>query len=477
MIKVKKLTKEVKASLVYTIASLFTKSIGIITLPFFTNVLTTSEVGLSNLYNSWYSIIFVLTSLSLCSSAYNIGLLDFKEERDKFTLSMIYLSSLSTIVLFIVYFFMRFILNDVLTLTTPLMIFMFIMFFFEPAYDFWMAKQRFEYKYKSSAIVSVIYGVSTALFSILCIYLMKNGNQNLGEVKIYSSGFIKIVIGLFFVMLFFIKGIHKPTLKYWKYVIPITLPLIVHTLAKHILDVSDKTMISSMIGQDAVGIYSTLYTISSLSLILWSAINGSLIPYMFEKLKDENNAKKSLNSVIIFLLIFYSVFAISMTFVAPEIVKILTNEEYANAVYLIPPIAAGIFLTAVYNIYGNVLAYKKKTYFIMITTIVAALSNIILNFIFIPKFGYIAASYTTLFGFVELSILMFLFSKISYKKNFVNNLYILIVSLMTIGICLFCNILYPFIIFRYIFIAIIFILLIIFRKKIISFMKKIKNKE
>ena len=50
--------------------------------------------------------------------------------------------------------------------------------------------------------------------------------------------------------------------------------------------------------------------------------------------------------------------------------------------------------------YVNVEYYYEKTLFITENTIIAAGLNIVLNGLFIPKFGYMAAAYTTLFCYI-----------------------------------------------------------------------------
>lgn len=42
-----------------------------------------------------------------------------------------------------------------------------------------------------------------------------------------------------------------------------------------------------MVGNDAVGIYSTLYTVSSISLLVWTAINSSFIPYLYQNIEKK----------------------------------------------------------------------------------------------------------------------------------------------------------------------------------------------
>ena len=65
----------------------------------------------------------------------------------------------------------------------------------------------------------------------------------------------------------------------------------------------------------------------------------------------------------------------------------------------------------------NIEQFKKKTVGMAIASISAAGLNYLLNMIFIPKFGYIAAAYTTLASFLWLMIIhMFLVYKIGYAN-------------------------------------------------------------
>ena len=57
---------------------------------------------------------------------------------------------------------------------------------------------------------------------------------------------------------------------------------------------------------------------------------------------------------------------------------------------------------------GNVLLYNKKTSSIAWATGIAAIMNVGLNAIFIKIFGYYAAAYTTLIGFIILSFCLYI---------------------------------------------------------------------
>ena len=59
------ISKGVKASFVYTISSLLSKGLAIITVPIFTRLMSTEQMGVVNLYNSWNSMIGAFATLSL----------------------------------------------------------------------------------------------------------------------------------------------------------------------------------------------------------------------------------------------------------------------------------------------------------------------------------------------------------------------------------------------------------------------------
>ena len=58
------------------------------------------------------------------------------------------------------------------------------------------------------------------------------------------------------------------------------------------------------------------------------------------------------------------------------------------------------FVLFLYNIIVPAEYYKKKTTYIMLGTMAATVINLVTNYIFITKFGYIAAAYTTLFSYI-----------------------------------------------------------------------------
>lgn len=163
---------------------------------------------------------------------------------------------------------------------------------------------------------------------------------------------------------------------------------------------------------------------------------------------------------------YFSVRAIGMMLLAPEILFILGGKNYMEAKYVMTPVAMGCVCQFLYTLYVNIEQFKKKTLGMAVASVIAALLNYTLNALLIPQYGYIAAAYTTLAGYIFLLIVhMILVKKIGYAEFYDNKFIILVVIVMCI-ITLGINCLYENSIIRYIIISILFvsIMVVIFIK-------------
>lgn len=465
-----------KASIVYVVVGFLNKAIGIITIPIFTRLLSTAEMGVSTTYISWQLMIYPVTSLSLVSGSLFLAMKEFKNERDKYESSILSISTLVTIVVFTIYLCFHTQLNTLLTLPTELITFMFICLLFQPALDIWMVRQRYEYKVRKMAIVTLATNVGSALVAVLAVLYFQNKGTNLGIVRIGGTYGTIALFSLYFFIFIFKRGRTFYNKKFWDFAIKLSIPLMFHTIGKNILDVSDQSMISLLCGKSEAGIYGTIYSVASLSLIVWTAINNAFVPYLFEKL-DSNTDRDvhDVNRITMVLLLLFAAASLCLTAIAPEIVRLLMTDAYFGAAYLIPAITGGIYLTCVYNIFANVVLYYKKPSYIMYGTLFAAAVNILLNFVLIRKFGYQAAAYNTLIACVLLSLVQgFAMSRVR-KKPLYNYKTVFLISAGTIILSLSFNVLYRTTLIRYLVIVAIAAIIFAYRNKIKNMIFELKE--
>ena len=177
------------------------------------------------------------------------------------------------------------------------------------------------------------------------------------------------------------------------------------------------------------------------------------------------------------MIVIFALFALIITLFAPEIIRILGPEEYYEGVYIIPSVVSGVFFTAVFTFYMRVELYLKKSTTIMIGTVGAAAANLLLNWIFIPIFGYRAAGYTTLVCYMLLELFHALNLKRLGYGNVYNNKIIALMALALCAVIIACMATYQFIIIRYCLIAALLVVAIIKRKLIISMIKGEKKEK
>ena len=470
----KKIPVGFKSAIVYLFATVFTRGLAIITTPIFTRIMSTDQVGMVNLYSSWYSMITVVSTLALTSGGFSIALREFESERDQYVSSVLSLTSLVAIGLVFLYALAPSFWNRMTGLPTHLMILLLVGLLVAPARDFWLSRQRFEYRYKLSGAVTIVSAVAAVLYANSIDF------SDIASVRLFANYSIVYGVAAVIWLSIFLKGKCFYSSKYWKFSLQLSLPLIGYSIASQILSVSDRLMISKMVGNSAVGVYSTLYTVSSLSLMVWTAINASFEPYLYQNME---NPKSKIRKLSMTMLGMYSLVAILLVYLAPEIVRILATAEYYKGIYIMPPIAGGVYFIAVSNLYSDILVYLKKTKMIMISSAIAALLNVVLNYLMINAYGYMAAAYTTLVSYIVMAALLSIWANREFKKNvtavdFVyDNKMIAIISMLTLIISMLAILIYDYAFVRYAIAALIFTVTVLYGVRYLKANKDMKNKK
>ena len=467
-----KLTKGIMSSVSIFLATMITKGIAYITTPIFTRILTPEEYGIASIYITWTTILGAVFMFTLHDGVFNNGMLDFSEDRDSFSFSLLTLSNVITIVSACVLYVAFPYIKGFIGLESKYLVLMIIIFIFEPAYLFWLVRQRYEYKYKCSFIITVLRALLMPAVAIIFVLSDKIDNVT---GKIYGTDIVSLCFYIAFYILLVVKSKYKVKMKYWKYAFFFNLPLIPHYLSGYILNTSDKIMIKNIAGDSQTAYYSVAHSIAAIVLIIWNSINPSLIPYTYEKCEERKYDEVAKITHPLLTLFFAA--CVGVIFLAPEVISVMGGEAYREAVYVIPPIVAGVFFQASYFIYSNVIFYYKKTKYILCASMTAMIINIVLNYIFIGQFGYLAAGYTTFISYLIQTTIVYLAMRKAVGKSIYNMKYIGFLSLSMVVIALISNFLYAFNAIRYLIIAVLIVVLFLNRNRIINIIRSVRNKE
>lgn len=477
--KYNKLPAPVKASFWFLLCSFLQRGLSVITTPIFTRILTSNDFGMISLYNSWKTIITVFITLNITAGVYMRGLVTYEKTRKEFVSSFESLNLILIIIWTIIYFIFNNFFNELLGLTTPLMIIMFTNIWVTTVFAFWSAEQRVDYKYKSLVIVTILVSLLNSISSIIGVVYCKN--------KVVAKILIPVIIELIIYSFFFLKhlfvGKTLYSKEYWKYALTFNIPLIPHYLSTTLLNSSDRIMIANMVDLRSAGLYSLAYSISMVLTIFNSSMMSTIEPWLYKKLKTCNYDQ--MPQLAYSSLSIIACINIVLIAFAPEILAVFAPKEYYDAVWIIPPVAMSVYFIFSYSFFAVFEFYYKKTSYIATATVLGAILNIILNYIFIKPFGYYAAGYTTLLCYIFFSIAHYLFmQKICNKMlngiQIYNLTTIITISVIFVVIGFLFLFTYHNMVFRYSALTILMIVIIIKRNLIKSSITRIirtKNKD
>lgn len=389
--------KALKSGIWYTFANFAMSALTFLTTPIFTRMLTKADFGTYSAYSSCVQILSIIVPLNFAATLI-CAKYDYPDDYKGYAFSCmsfsVILSAFWCVVfnLFSDFFVGLFGLQiEYINILTAYVCFL-------PAVNIFLAAERCLFEYKKAVVVAVSQAVATALLSILLVVVM--GNKLTG--RIIGSALPTVLIGLALMIFYAVKTKHI-SFGYLPYALKICLPYVPHTLSLVILNSVDRIMIKNIRGPEETALYSLAYTCALVITVLIAAMNDAFVPWLAEKINQEKYQEiKAFSQKYISL---FGLLVTAMMLLAPEILFVLGGKDYSEAVYAIPPVMAGCVCQFIYSMYVNIEQIKKKTVGMACASVIAAVLNYILNLIFIPKYGYIAAAYTTLAGYFALVVM------------------------------------------------------------------------
>lgn len=417
--------KALKSGVWYTASNFVVKGIGFITTPIFTRLLSHNDYGLFSNYASWLSTFTIFATLGLGTSFISARF-DYEKDFDGYVSSTMVLSAIITVFWTIVVNLFSGLFVSFTGVEIQHLNIMMIYMLFYSAVDLFQSRERYYYQYKTTVATSLIIAISTAVLSVLLVVNMEN--KLLG--RIIGSSAPTILIGLLLFGIIIKRG-KKVSIEYWKYALPICLPYIPHVLSLTLLNSMDKMMITKICGAEENALYSVAYSCGAIITLLITSLNTAISPWLGEKLNGKQYDEIKKVSKYYIILFVYCACGIMM--IAPELLLFMGGKSYSEAIYVMPPVAFGCVCQFMYTLYVNVEQFNKKTIGMAFASAAAALSNFILNSIFIPKLGYIAAAYTTLASFmILLFIHMTLVRRLGFHELYPTRIVFLVLGFMSI---------------------------------------------
>ena len=302
------------------------------------------------------------------------------------------------------------------------------------------------------SISCILTGATTILSNIILICFM----DMRADGMILSMALANFVCSIYlFLRLKLYSYIHfkRADKKLLKDMFSYSIPLIPNGVSWWIVNVSDRSIISFVLGAGANGLYAISNKfptiISSLTGIFNLSWSESAALHINSKDRDE-----FFSDIFNTVMKIFTSLGVGMIACMPFAFPIFIDAKYNEAYPYIPFLVLGTIFNVAICLYSQVYLAKKLSKQVATTAIIGAIINILINVIFIRKYGLYAASLSTAIsyfvmmlyrhidlkkyvtitiekGLVIKTIIIFTFAMILYFKN---NIYLNILNLLVVTI-------------------------------------------
>jgi len=222
-------------------------------------------------------------------------------------------------------------------------------------------------------------------------------------------------------------------------------PLMLGNLAAWILSLSDRYVIELFRGSFEVGLYSISYKVADSTILLLASLFAFAFNPLIITVWEQNGsdaARQLLERGTRYFIILCLPAVVGLSVLQKPIIALLAAPEYLDGATVLPWVAAGAFFLGLSQRFGAGLSLQKRTTPSMLCVLAAGALNLVLNFAFVPSFGFRAAAISTTVSYAFLLMLMMWFSRRLFFWIFPIKCLVRVgVACMVMGVlvCMICN--------------------------------------
>ncbi len=410
-----------KHSFIYSISNLATKASGVILLPIYSTFFSVSEFGILGILEVTISIFTELLNFGLGQS---LVMLTNHSEYESKKSSIFY--TLSIVSIFIIILFIA-----VGEVTVPYLSKLFqnpseFYFYLRLAvYIISLRVLNIFFSNKLRADEKSIWFTASSLTKLaltlgFIIYFV--AYRKLGISGVLYSYILSEAV-LFLILL--PPMVRSMTSRFERNIIRVAIsfgfPMIFTSVAMLILNVSDRYILKYFTNYKELGLYDLGYRVSGVvNMFVIMPFNLALMPFAYKIYKQEGD-KRYFSKLLTYLTLLLVWISLALSLFSSNIIKIFAlNPEYWDAAKVIPIIVFSYIFFGMRIVVTLGMLLTKNTKALALITLFASLLNIVLNIIFIPLWGMMAAAYSTLVSFIFLYWLSYIISQKYYSIPYEN---------------------------------------------------------
>ena len=252
------------------------------------------------------------------------------------------------------------------------------------------------------AVQGIANTVLTVVLNILFLMVFDLGAY--GYVLSIVLGDLIVTTAIFFFAGLYrdisVKSVSKSTLSE---MLKFSIPYIPTTMLWLITSVSDRYIVRAFCGEVETGLYAAAYKIPTLLTLVCGVF---IEAWQFSAVKDASSEERGgfFGGVYKYYLTVIFVAASVLIAGSQIFTRILLADSYFASWSFVPVLVIATVFSTLVHFLGSVYFVEKKSVFSMLTALVGALINIVLNFVMIPDHGAMGAAVATLISYLAVYV-------------------------------------------------------------------------
>lgn len=397
-----KYKKLISNTVIFAIGTFSSKVLVFLLMPLYTRVLSDAEYGITDLIVQTGNLLLPLASLGIVNAVIRFGLERHVRKSDVFTTGLVTILTGFCIML-LLYSLLD--LLDFLSGYTAL-IYAFVLMSSLRSLCSQFVRARGQVRlYAVDGIVSTI---TTILFNVLFLVVLNWGVFGYVLAIVCSDTLSVLFLGFNAELWHFVR-IHGLRRSVSKAMLKYAVPLIPNNVLWWITNVSDRYIVSYLLGNNANGLYAVAYKVPSI-VVLVSGI--FMDAWQMSAVTEQEGRGRFFTRVFRSYCSLLFITGSGIILFSKVITKLLVSEAFYASWQYIPFLVMATVFTCIVNFLGSIYMVEKKSMLSLATTTVGALTNIVLNFLFIPRFGVNGAAFATFISY----FVVFLFRAVDTRR-------------------------------------------------------------
>ncbi len=251
---------------------------------------------------------------------------------------------------------------------------------------------RAQNRVKLFAIDGILSTVTTIGFNILFLVVLRWGILGY-MLSIICSDLLSVVFLTITARLYQFINFRSLDFSVLRSMLKYAIPMIPNTVLWWITNVSDRYLVAGFLDESFTGLYAAAYKIPSL-IMLASGI--FMDAWQISAVTEEEDRSTFYTRIMSLYSALLFVMASGIIVCTRWIPHVLFATEYYSAWRYIPLLVISMVFTCMVNFLGSIYMVEKKSMRSLVTALISAVTNIVLNVLWIPRYGVNGAAAATL---------------------------------------------------------------------------------